>query len=75
MISHPKVPKYCLACFIDDVRYRVQNTRVPVAPGGFEPTSADGPTLANFTTLRDYWLDEYDWFAEQTAINDKFKQF
>lgn len=61
--------------FIDDVRYRVKNTRVPVAPGGFEPTAADGPTLANFTTLRGYWIDEYDWFAEQSAINDKLKQF
>lgn len=61
--------------FVDEVRYRVKNARSPVFPGGFEPTASDGPTLSNFTTLRDYWTDEYDWYAEQAAINKKFKQF
>ena len=61
--------------FIDDVRQRVNNARSPIPPGGYEPAYSEGPTLANFTTLRDYWLDHYDWFAEQTAINSKLRQF
>lgn len=61
--------------FIDDVRFRVDNARLPVAPGTYEPAYSEGPTLGNFTMIRDYWLDEYDWFTEQTAINAKLKQF
>ena len=61
--------------FIDDVRQRVTNARSPVPPGGYEPAYSEGPTLANFTTLRDYWLDHYDWFVEQASINSKLKQF
>ena len=61
--------------FIDDIRQRVNNARSPIPPGGYEPSYSEGLTLAKFTTLRDYWLDHYDWFAEQTAINSKLKQF
>lgn len=61
--------------FIDDVRFRVKNARSPVPPGGYEPAYAEGPTLANFSALRDHWLDHYDWFAEQALINNKLKQF
>lgn len=61
--------------FIDDVRFRVKNARSPVPPGTYEPEYTEGPTLANSTTLHDYWLDHYDWFAEQTSINSKLKQF
>jgi len=61
--------------FIDDVRQRVTNARSPIPPGGYEPAYSEGPTLGNFTTLRDYWLDHYDWFAEQASINSKLKQF
>jgi pimeloyl-ACP methyl ester carboxylesterase len=61
--------------FIDDVRQRVTNARLPIPPGGYEPDYSEGPTLANFTRLRDYWLDHYDWFAEQASINSKLKQF
>jgi hypothetical protein len=57
--------------FIDDVRQRVTNARLPIPPGGYEPDYSEGPTLANFTRLRDYWLDHYDWFAEQASINSK----
>ena len=60
--------------FIDDARRRVTNSRSPIPPGSYELAYSEGPTVANFTTLRDYWLDHYDWFAEQATINSKLKQ-
>lgn len=61
--------------FIDDVRYRVQHARAPIPINGLDLAGSDGPTLANFTTLRDYWLDEYDWPTTQAGINERLKQF
>lgn len=40
--------------FIDDVRRRVTNSRSPIPPGSYELAYSEGPTVANFTTLRDY---------------------
>jgi pimeloyl-ACP methyl ester carboxylesterase len=61
--------------FIDDIRFRVNNARSPAPSRTYEPAFSEGPALVNFTTLRDYWIDHYDWFAEQASINSKLKQF
>lgn len=61
--------------FVDDVRYRVRTSRAPSLIEGLEPLNSDGPTLANYSAIRNYWIDEYDWFAEQTSINKDLKQF
>lgn len=53
----------------------MQHTRAPLAIEGLEPPGSDGPTLANFTAIRDFWIDEYDWYAVQSAINGRLKQF
>lgn len=61
--------------FIDDIRNRVSHTRAPIPIEGLDPAGSDGPTLANFTSIRDYWIDEYDWYATQASINSRLKQF
>ena len=57
--------------FIERQRELVAGTRVPVPIDGLDPPYDDGPTLANFTRIRDYWVDEYDWNSVQASINQK----
>ncbi|KAK5754860.1 hypothetical protein LTS12_015076 [Elasticomyces elasticus] len=61
--------------FIESLRQRVGATRLPVEPQGQLAPGTDGPPVANATTIRDYWVEEYDWDAVQAAINKGFKQF
>lgn len=53
--------------FIDETILRVKLTRFPVDID--QPDLLDGPPVHNATTIRDYWLAEYDWFAVQDDIN------
>lgn len=40
-----------------------------------QPDFTDGPPRHNITTIRDYWTNEYSWYAIQDGINKKFNQF
>lgn len=31
----------------------------------------DGPSVANATSIGEYWSQTYDWFANQKDINDR----
>ena len=61
--------------FINATLSRVANSRPPTPITGLSPPNTDGPTLANYTALRNYWLNEYSWRATQEAINRDLKQF
>jgi hypothetical protein len=53
--------------FIEDTRQRVAHARTPV----FVNVTGDGPSAENFTTVRDFWVNEYDWNATESSINEK----
>ena len=36
-----------------------------------EPAFSEGPTHQNVSTVRDFWVDEYDWFQVQDQLNKK----
>lgn len=57
--------------FMEDTRLRVKATRAPVSIGDVD----DGPTLANFTAIRDYWVNEYNWEKTQKSINQRCDLF
>ena len=58
--------------FISAQRDLVESTRAPIAVQDLEPPDSDGPTLANFTRIRNYWVNEYDWGSVQASINRKY---
>lgn len=53
--------------FIDNTRQRVANTRAPVFIGA----RGDGPSSEIFSTVRDFWVNEYNWNATEESINQK----
>lgn len=53
--------------FIEDTRLRVANARAPVFMGAM----GEGPSPENYTNVRDYWANEYDWNIVEVAINRK----
>ncbi|KAF5702077.1 epoxide hydrolase [Fusarium globosum] len=57
--------------FIEETRQRVSHTRSPL----FINVSSDGPGVENFTSVRDFWVNEYDWNATEASINKRLKQF
>lgn len=57
--------------FIEDTRRRVEITRAPISIGDVD----DGPTLNNFTVIRDYWVNEYNWEKVQESINQRYDAF
>ncbi|KAI5460960.1 Alpha/Beta hydrolase protein [Mariannaea sp. PMI_226] len=57
--------------FIDETRQRAAHSRAPVFIGA----TGEGPSSENFTAVRDYWANEYDWNKTEASINKKFKQF
>ncbi len=52
---------------IDDLRARLRATRWPDAPDGFGWTL--GADVAYLQELVAYWIDEFDWYAQESAIN------
>lgn len=36
-----------------------------------EPDLQDGPPRHNVTTVRDYWVDHYNWFDVQDQLNQR----
>lgn len=61
--------------FVADLADRVRTARAPVAVDGIEPTGAEGPTLANFSSIQDHWVNKYDWCSVETSINRDLNQF
>ncbi|KAL7929012.1 Alpha/Beta hydrolase protein [Trichoderma chlorosporum] len=57
--------------FIEDTRQRVLHTRAP----DFIGATSDGPAANNFTTIRDFWVNEYSWDEVEASINEKLEQF
>lgn len=57
--------------FIEDTRRRVEITRAPISIGNVD----DGPTLDNFTVIKDYWVNEYNWEKTQESINQRCDSF
>ncbi|KLO80309.1 epoxide hydrolase [Fusarium fujikuroi] len=57
--------------FIEETRQRVAHTRSPL----FINVLSDGPGVENFTSVRDFWVNEYDWNATEASINKRLKQF
>lgn len=55
------------AAVLDDLRARLERTRLPRAPEG--PAWSPGSSLPFMRRLRDYWLDEYDWRAVEARLN------
>jgi hypothetical protein len=55
--------------FIEGVRQRVATARTPTQVEGVQPIGADGPTLANFSAVTEYWAKQYDWSGVQDSIN------
>ena len=53
--------------FIEDTRQRVAHARAPV----FLNVTGDGPSAENFTSVRDFWVNEYSWNATEESINQK----
>ncbi|KAL9640024.1 MAG: hypothetical protein Q9164_000559 [Protoblastenia rupestris] len=39
------------------------------------PAWTEGPSRSNIAELRDYWLNEYDWYAVQERLNTEYKHF
>lgn len=37
-----------------------------------QPDFADGPPRHNATTVRDFWVNEFDWFQVQENLNKKY---
>lgn len=58
--------------FIEGLRQRVSATRLPKEPQDLLSPGADGPPIANATTVRDFWVKDYDWDAVQADINRRY---
>nr|POE50142.1 putative epoxide hydrolase [Quercus suber] len=61
--------------FVRDVVDRVRMARLPVEVQGLESATVEGPSLANYTWLREHWIHEYDWSSEEASINRELQQF
>lgn len=54
--------------FIEDTRQRVAHTRGPDFIGVMD----EGPAADNFTLLRNFWANEYNWDQVEATINEQF---
>lgn len=55
--------------FIEETILKVSHTRYTVDVD--EPVLASGPSRQNVTTVRDYWINHYDWFNVQDQLNTR----
>lgn len=55
--------------FIDRTRLKASLTRyvTPIE----DPDPLEGPSVQNATNIRDYWVNEYDWYKVQKNLNQK----
>ena len=56
--------------FINKTVQKVALTRYTVDVE--EPDFTSGPPRHNVTTVRDYWLDNYDWYRVQDQLNQRY---
>ena len=56
--------------FINRTIEKVALTRLTVDVE--EPDLASGPPRHNVTTVRDYWLNDYDWYRVQDQLNQRY---
>jgi hypothetical protein len=56
--------------FVERLRHRAADTRLPHELLDV-PKGSDGPPVVNATTVRDYGVDEYDWYDVQHETNHK----
>ena len=59
--------------FVSYVKLKVNLTRYTTAI--HVPDWLEGPPKQNISSLRDYWLEQYDWFSVQARLNTNLKQF
>ncbi|QKX59749.1 uncharacterized protein TRUGW13939_06891 [Talaromyces rugulosus] len=59
--------------FIDNTRLKASLTRfvTPIQ----EPDPLEGPSIYNATTIRDYWVNEYDWDKVEKHLNQNLQQY
>ncbi|KAL7813117.1 alpha/beta-hydrolase [Trichoderma gracile] len=57
---------------IDDTRQRVLSARSPIF---IETPTYEGPSIENFTHVRDYWVHDYNWTMVEESINRRLQQF
>lgn len=55
--------------FIALTKLKASLTRFPVDVQ--QPDWTDGPPVHNATSVRNYWVDEYDWVQVQNELNSK----
>lgn len=55
--------------FIALTKLKASLTRFPVDV--MQPDWTDGPPVHNATSVRNYWVDEYDWAQVQNELNSK----
>lgn len=55
--------------FIATARLKASLTRYTVDVD--QPDWADGPPSHNVSTVRNYWVDEYDWVQVQAELNQQ----
>lgn len=56
--------------FINKTIQKVALTRYTVDVE--EPDFVSGPPRHNVTTVRDYWLNHYDWYRVQDQLNQRY---
>ena len=56
--------------FIQETVLKASLTRYAIDIEG--PAMQDGPSRENTTTVRDYWVNHYDWFRIQDRLNKQY---
>jgi pimeloyl-ACP methyl ester carboxylesterase len=59
--------------FIRETKLKASLTRYTLDIN--QPDFVDGPPRHNVSTIRDYWVNQYDWYSVERDINQKFTQF
>jgi Epoxide hydrolase N terminus len=55
--------------FIDNTKLKASLTRFVTPIDEIE--LSDGPPVHNATAVRDYWVNDYDWYSIQKRLNQK----
>ena len=56
--------------FIAQTKLRVGLTRLPTPID--QPGHIEGPALEDAISVRDHWVNDYDWFQVQQALNEQY---
>ncbi|KAL6720191.1 hypothetical protein ACLMJK_002112 [Lecanora helva] len=62
-----------LPIFIQETVQKASQTRYAIDID--QPDLVDGPPRHNVTTVRDYWVNHYDWFDVQDQLNKRYNHF